>query len=147
MVRRSTTGKVLANIKPALMMLMMRRISLRWEGVAVGDLGHVIEPPYLTKSPAVLNTKRGIASACSYALINKRFTLGIVCHFRVLHDWPLCLSKWTRRGGKGGSDLLHKVSIVIWCCGCDICIFFSSEDLGKSFIADRGVAGGVCVET
>lgn len=29
------------------MMLMMRRISLRWDGVAVGDLGHVIEPPYL----------------------------------------------------------------------------------------------------
>ena len=47
MVRRSTTGKVLANIKQALMMLMMRRISLRWDGVAVGDLGHVIELPYL----------------------------------------------------------------------------------------------------
>lgn len=24
--------------------------------------------------------------------------------------------------------------------------FFSSEDLGKRFIADRGVGGGVCVE-
>ena len=99
-----------------------------------------------SKSSAVLNTKRGIASPCSYALIKKTFTLGILCLFRVLHDRPLCLSEWTRIGGKGASDLLHRVFIVIWCCECDICIFFSSEDLGKSFIADRGVGGGVYVE-